>query len=75
MKTTIEIILYIFYLLNLYLGSPFSDGGYGTSGGSSPDYNLSELVRTLNSKVYINNTYYSLVSAFVFPYEVSVCSL
>jgi hypothetical protein len=31
-------------------GSPFSDAGYGTSGGSSPDYNLSELVRTLNVK-------------------------
>jgi len=31
-------------------GSPFSDAGYGTSGGSSPDYNLSELVRTLNMK-------------------------
>lgn len=31
-------------------GSPYSDAGYGTSGGSSPDYNLSELVRTLNLK-------------------------
>lgn len=30
--------------------SPSSDAGYGTSGGSSPDYNLSELVRTLNVK-------------------------
>jgi cytoplasmic polyadenylation element-binding protein len=31
-------------------GSPNSDAGYGTSGGSSPDYNLSELVRAMNLK-------------------------
>ena len=29
---------------------PFSDAGYGTSATSSPDYNLSELVRAMNLK-------------------------
>ena len=31
--------------------SPYSDAGYGTSASSSPDYNLSELVRAMNLKV------------------------
>ena len=30
--------------------SPYSDAGYGTSASSSPDYNLSELVRAMNLK-------------------------